>query len=370
MALLLPFFLLIIILFIFVVYNFLYFLINGKIKTRKILFRAIELWALVIVPIYFLSLSDFGQENDCCSDSALFSPGHRIGIYCLITAYTISYIISMFRKEVFPPIAELFVNAFLILGVIINVILCIHINGEELGFLFWFFGNIPIVMLLLIRLAENQKLLKQHIQINGLTSNNVAGKICESVLQLEPISKYSILILLLIPVVILLSLFLLIFGQKLDSIIKAFTDTYQHGFSQLDYMCNNVECGAHYLCSVAANGHAEIVRPQRRGIRNGNNIVCNRQLLISNAFEELLQENIPFLHKHIRRQYNKVGNFIHRYYRVFNNKYVADFIYILMKPAEWFFLFILYTFDKKPENKIAKQYISKEDRHLIDKSGN
>jgi hypothetical protein len=370
MALLPILFLLIITLFIFVVYNFFYFLIKNKIKTRKILFRPIELWTVVIVPLYFLSFSDFGVANDCCSDSALFSPGHRIGIYCLIIAYTVSYIISMFRKEVFPPIAEFFVNSFLILGVIINVILCIHINSEELGFVFWFFGNIPIVMLLLIRLAENHKLLKQHILLNGLTSNSVAGKICASILQLQPIPKYSILILLLIPVIILLSLFLLIFGQKPDSIIKAFTDTYKHGFSQLDYMCDNVDCGGHYLCSVAANGHADIVRPQRRGIRNGNHIVCNRQLLISNAFEELLEEKIPFLHKHIRRQYNKVGNFIHRYYRVFNNKYVADFIYILMKPAEWFFLFILYTFDKKPENKIAKQYISQEHRYLIDRSEN
>lgn len=362
----LPFLFLIIISFGFVCYNFLYFLIHCEVKTRKKLFRIIEIWTVVIVPLFFLTFSGFGQKNDCCTDSALFAPGHSIGIYFLIIAYTASYVISIFRKDIFPPIPELFINSFLILGLIINVLLCIHINKEEFGQFFWFFGNIPILMLLLIRLVKNQKLLKQHIELNELSSSTIIGKVCSSILKLDPIFKYPILTLLLVPIVIFLSLFLMLFGQKSDSIIKAFTDTYKHGFSQLDYMCVNVECGGHYLCSVAANGHDNIVKPQRLGVRNGNYIICNRQLLISNAFEDLIQENLPFLHRQIRQQYNKVGNFIHRYYGIFNNRFVSDIIYIFMKPAEWFFLLTLYTFDRKPENRIAKQYISNSDRQQID----
>jgi len=361
-----PIFLLIIISFSFVAYNFIYFLINNKTKTRKKLFIAIEIWTVAVVPLFFLSFSDFGQKNDCCTDSALFAPGHSVGIYCLIITYTAIYITLIFRKDIFPPISELFVNSFLILGLIINALLCVHIDKEDFGFFLWFFGNIPIIMLLIIRLIENQILLRHYIELNELTSNTAIGKVGLSILKLDPIFKYPILTLLLIPVVILLSLFLLVFGQKPDSIIKAFTDTYKHGFSQLDYMCYNVECGGHYLCSVAANGHPQIVKPQRCGIRNGNNIICNRQLLISNAFEDLLQENLPFLHKQIRRQYNKIGNFIHRYYSIFNNKFVSDIIYILMKPAEWVFLLTLYTFDRKPENRIAKQYINNTDKQQLD----
>jgi hypothetical protein len=37
-----------------------------------------------------------------------------------------------------------------------------------------------------------------------------------------------------------------------------------------------------------------------------------------------------------------------------------------MKPAEWFFLLVLYTFDKNPENRIAKQYISSEHRRQLE----
>lgn len=36
-------------------------------------------------------------------------------------------------------------------------------------------------------------------------------------------------------------------------------------------------------------------------------------------------------------------------------KLIADFVYILMKPLEWFFIVILYTFEQNPENRIAKQ---------------
>lgn len=126
-----------------------------------------------------------------------------------------------------------------------------------------------------------------------------------------------------------------------------------------------MSCGGHYLCSVAANGHNQIVRPQRLGIRNGAYIICNRQLLISNAFEELIQEKLPFIHKITRKHYNKIGNFVRRYYHFFNNKLVSDAVYFLMKPLEWFFLVTLYTFDKKPENRIAIQYLSKHDRQTL-----
>lgn len=38
-----------------------------------------------------------------------------------------------------------------------------------------------------------------------------------------------------------------------------------------------------------------------------------------------------------------------------------------MKPLEIFFLIILYTFDKKPENRIASQYLSIQDKNSLHK---
>jgi hypothetical protein len=317
------------------------------------------------VPAFYILNADVGEINECCTDSALFSPEHRIGMYTLLIAYTLFYCISILKKSILPPIAELFINSFLILGLIINVLLCIQINPVEAGVFLWVFGNVPIILLLLLELTKNHKQLRHHIEENKLESTHIVGKFSMSVLKLQPIYKYPILMLILVPILILLSLFLLLFGQKPDSLIRAFTDTYNHGFSQLDHMCDNVHCGGHFLCSVGANGHQSIVKPIRYGERHGNKIICNRQLLISNAFEDLVQERLPKTHKIIRKRYNRVGEVIHKYYHIFNIKFVSDIVYILMKPLELVFLITLYTFDSKPENRIAIQYLSKSDRQSI-----
>lgn len=360
-----PLFLIVLVSFCFVVFNFFFFLKEGRVKTKAKLFKAIQLWTVVIVPTFFILIFDFWEKNDCCTGGALFSPEHSIGLYTLLIAYTLVYVISIFRKSILPPVVELFINSFLILGLIINIVLCIHINEMELGFFYWSFGNFPIILLLFIELSKNQKLLSSHIEQNELNCSNSIGVFCLTILKLKPILKYPILALILVPILILLSLFFLLFGQKPDSIISAFTETYKHGFSQLDYMCDNVECGGHFLCSVGANGHKLIVKPIRYGERNGNKIICNRQLLISNAFEDLVQDKFPEVHKIIRKAYNHVGNLVHKHYHIFNAKIVSDLVYILMKPLEIVFLFTLYTFDNKPENRIAIQYLNKNDRQTI-----
>jgi hypothetical protein len=68
----------------------------------------------------------------------------------------------------------------------------------------------------------------------------------------------------------------------------------------------------------------------------------------------------------IRKIYNRVDSMIHKYYTIFNNKIIADLIYLLMKLLEWLFLITLYTFDKKPENRIELHYLDRKDRNYID----
>jgi len=344
----------------FVVFNFIYFLVKGKIKTNILGFQLIEIWTIVILPTIFLANFDIGLQNDCCYMSAIFSPENSIGIYTIIISAAMTYLLSAFRKEIFTPILELLLNIFLVLGIVVNSTFYFHFET-----LFWLFGNISIILLYILKLMINQKLLVSYISQNSIENNTFFSNLAFKILTLPPLIKYPIFVLLLLPILILLSLFLLIFGQKPDTLIRAYTDTYKQGLSQLDYMCDNVHCGGHFLCSVGANGHKLIVKPIRYGERNGTNIICNRQLLISNAFEDLVQEKFPQVHFFIRKQYNKVGNLIHRYYAIFSIKIVSDIVYVLMKPFEWLFLIALYTFDKKPENRIEKQYISPTKRNLI-----
>jgi hypothetical protein len=344
-----------------VLIDFLGFLFTGQQVVNKVLLRVTEVASLIILPLMY---GGFGAKNDCCDDdSAVFSPDHQFTIGIIIILCLTAYFYSSYRRKIATPVIEIVINSVLFIGIVLNIFIAIHTKEPWLAI----GGNMPIIILAILVLVKNQRTFIEYSQDLEFKPKNKFENIAWKILNLQPILKFPIILIVCLPVLIILTGILLLVGQKPDSIVRAFTDTYKHGFSQWDYKCENVECGGHYLCSVAANGHTKIVKPQRRGIRNGHNIICNRQLLISNAFEDLIQDRLPLLHKLIRGQYNKVGNFIHRYYDIFNNKFVSDFIYILMKPLEWFFLLTLYTFDRKPENRIAKQYISNTDRQQIDR---
>ncbi|MDO5049616.1 MAG: hypothetical protein Q4D87_07020 [Actinomycetaceae bacterium] len=115
----------------------------------------------------------------------------------------------------------------------------------------------------------------------------------------------------------------------------------------------NLFLDEHYLCTVAAGGHASLVKPLRMGLRHGRPVVVNRQLLVANAFEQVLEEHVPRTHRTVRHIYDKYGFPVARLIRT---KFVADLVWILMKPAEWIFLAVIYATDTHPEDRIAVQY--------------
>lgn len=338
---------------------FIGFLISGKRVIHIFLLRIAEIDSMIILP-YLFSIME--TENDCCGFSTPFSPEHRLTIIVIIILCLVSYFYSSYRNAMAPPVVEIIVNSFLVIGIILNIFIAIQTNELFLAVA----GNVPVVLLGILVLIKNQKIFIEYATAKNFEPKNRFESFAWKVLHFRPIIKYPIILICCLPIAVVIIAILLLVGQKPDSIIRVFTDTYHQGLSQWDYKCNNVDCGGHYLCSVAANGHKKVVKPKRIGIRNGNYIICNRQLLVSNAFEELLEERTPFLHKIIRKEYNKVGNFIHRFYKIFNNKYLSDSIYYLMKPPEWFFLLILYTFDRNPENRISKQYLDVADRKLVE----
>ncbi|WP_462410591.1 DUF6688 domain-containing protein [Neobacillus sp. Marseille-QA0830] len=158
----------------------------------------------------------------------------------------------------------------------------------------------------------------------------------------------------LFPVLIVIQLLMVLFGQRPDSFIRLFLDTSSFHYSRIPAPAPEVvEGDGHYLCTVSAAGHKKWVKPVRAGIRRGSRIVVNRQLLVANAFENILEEYTPNLHKAIRTFYDRYGYPLSRHIR---SKWSADLVYLMMKPLEWFFLIVLYTVDHKPENRISVQY--------------
>ncbi|MHB1453118.1 MAG: DUF6688 domain-containing protein [Saccharofermentanales bacterium] len=146
---------------------------------------------------------------------------------------------------------------------------------------------------------------------------------------------------------------LALFGQQPDAMVKAFTET-------SDWLLSTkvspppVDYEGHYLCTAAAGGHERVVKPQRMGIRQGHRIVVNRQLCVANAFEQLIAERTPRFHRIVRQLYDRHGYPLSKHIRT---PFAADITYLLMKPLEWVFLTVLYLFDLRPENRIAKQYL-------------
>ncbi len=136
------------------------------------------------------------------------------------------------------------------------------------------------------------------------------------------------------PLLGMLIIILILFGQAPDSAIKAWTETSEWALSTKQSP-PNLHVDQHYLCTVAAGGHKRVVKPIRKGIRHGHEVIVNRQLCIANAFEEVLQERTPRAHRVIRDFYDKYGFPIAKYIR---HKWSADIVYILMKPLEWEFV--------------------------------
>lgn len=167
--------------------------------------------------------------------------------------------------------------------------------------------------------------------------------------------------LLMWPLLGILIAILVLFGQAPDSVIRAWTETSGWNLSRR-VAPQNVYYDEHYLCTVAAGGHRKVVKPLRLGIRHGHEVIVNRQLCVANAFEQVLEERTPRFHRALRNFYDKYGFPVARCIR---SPYVADLIYYLMKPLEWFFLAVLYLTDVRPEDRIAVQYMGDRSRSAL-----
>lgn len=145
----------------------------------------------------------------------------------------------------------------------------------------------------------------------------------------------------------------MLFGQSPDILIKAWTETAEWRLSGRTAP-PNLYYDEHYLCTVAAGGHENVVKPIRMGERHGRRVVVNRQLEIANAFEQVIEEKTPHLHRIVRYIYDRYGFPIARLIRT---KAACDVVYVIMKPLEWLFLCVIYLTDARPEDRIAVQYM-------------
>ncbi|MBU5427671.1 hypothetical protein KQI41_14875 [Tissierella pigra] len=269
-----------------------------------------------------------------------------MGIIALVAV--LGYMILRFSPiEKMPPLFAVLCISALYLGIAECILWCVQIFNaldKDMILLCLFPLNWVLIAIRTIKDVVHQQTFKKE---------NVSHKYKHLVILLNNTSNWPwIAFLAAIPLLGILVAVLILFGQEPDSFIKAWTETADWNLSQ-KVAPQNIYRDEHYLCTVAAGGHPTIVKPMRTGKRHGHRVIVNRQLCIANAFEQLLEERTPNFHRFVRTLYDKTGYPIAKHIQ---SPYIADAIYFIMKPLEWIFLFFLYMFDAKPENRIAVQY--------------
>lgn len=288
-----------------------------------------------------------------------FSCYHLTTLVVLLLVGILTYFILKFYKKGFPPILEAILISGVLVGSVISGIVIIQLSaafGADLitavfilYIYLFFFNYFLLVINLLIKITKEKAATQTKIEYK-----NAFLQVCSRFL-VKGSNMIIGAVVLMLPLLFILILLLTLFGQQPDSIIKVFTQT-------SDWLLSSkisppaLESGGHYLCTVALKGHKKIVKPLRYGIRSGKRIVVNRQLCVANAFEQLIMERLPHFHRRVRSFYDNYGYPVSK---LIHKSWAADLVYILMKPLEWVFLLVLYTFDRKPEDRIAKQYLPK-----------
>lgn len=274
-------------------------------------------------------------------------------VICLSCIGVIGYLIlSSFKIEKMPPLVIVSAIAAMYLGILECVLWIIQIFSIKYIILCLFPFNCIIIAAKTIRYKILEWNEKKDNQTKSFKNKYIAF-LNQKMMNAGcwPIAAF----VLMWPILGIIICVLALFGQQADNVIKAWTETSDWNLSHR-IAPQNVYEDEHYLCTVAAGGHAAIVKPIRLGERHGHQVIVNRQLCVANAFEQILEEHTPMFHKNLRHFYDTYGFPIAK---MIHSPYVADIVYFIMKPLEWLFLMLLYFSDVNPENRIVVQYLPK-----------
>ncbi|NGX99576.1 MAG: hypothetical protein G4V63_31620, partial [Candidatus Afipia apatlaquensis] len=323
-----------------------YSISEKSIKSNWNDYDIIDIITTVVIPIImmaiFNSFRDYNQRIHIPTDMFRYhtpiAGKYFLTIVCLYAYSIISFWILKKISQKLSPIVYVFNTTGLIQGIILNIILIIQLikNITDISVLY-IIMIVPLnltILFLTILVGSYQTFINSELREERKYSNRFLQKIYSIIMSgkiINPVLFGSIL-----PILIIFQLIIILFGQQPDSIIKAFTETSDWTLSHHATLQPIYE-DAHYLCTVSLRGHTKLVKPLRYGVRHNHRIVVNRQLLIANAFENILEEYVPVIHKIIRGIYDTIGFPISKY---INNKWSADLVYLLMKPLEYIFLLI------------------------------
>ncbi|QKX06798.1 hypothetical protein HN014_18380 [Aquimarina sp. TRL1] len=278
--------------------------------------------------------------------------------YCIFLVLSLWGMFQVWRHgKKQPPLLLVLYLSFLIIGMVINVFLAIQLSSRSDGNnyidpLTGYMMMAAPVLHILYSVWQLIMVIKEEAGVAETRTfkNKFLHQLNTKLLNSKLLPLWTLIMLL--PVYLTITLILVLFGQEYDSLTRVFTETTTWHFSQKTHP-PYLDHRGHYLCTVAACGSPTIVKPLRLGIRNGQEIIVNRQLLVANAFEDIIMKKFPALHRYIRRNYDRYGYPISK---DINTTFGSNVTYIMMKPLEWFFLCCIYVTTEKPEKLIQQQY--------------
>ncbi|APR85855.1 Hypothetical protein A7982_11204 [Minicystis rosea] len=339
---------------------------------RRPFFVMFEVLVLGVLPVWGLAYNHYlghptCEVSSCSASSTVFRPlaePEVYGLFALHVLTIVAYAISRRRPAALVPIAEAWVHATLLVGMVVHALLTVHFGMWTLAVALvpplFLPCAAPLITVILYGRQLRARLIRRGIEAAtpAATVPNDSpyrtGPLQEPLAATPRIHRPTLLrAVAMAPALLGLHAVVqaLWFGRP-DAALAVVTGTCGHMLSSMPVTVIPRDC--HYLCTVAARGHAWLVRPERLGRRGGIDIVVNRQLALANAFEDLLHERWPRFGRLARRIYDRVGLPVSRYIQ---RRWLADLVYLAMKPAEWLFYAALLLLDRgEPEARIDRMY--------------
>lgn len=332
---------------------------------------ALQVLALAVFPLWGVGLNQ--ALGAACRTSScdpgpqmfrVFGARGLVGLVLLHALTALAFAASRNRPEKLPAPAEALVHGLLLVGVALQSVIAVQ-TADLLWGLVVFPVTLPLVAPF-VTVALYLRELVDRLRRRGADALGRAAVAPEAVYRTAPeldvpatadgpVHRPTLLAALLTaPAVVgAYAVVMSVVHHRPAAALDVFTETCGHALSRLPVE-RIVVSDCHYLCTVAARGTPGLVRPERLGERNGHPIVVNRQLAVANAFEDLLHTRWPRFGRLARRVYDRLGLPVSRY---ITRVWMADAVYVAMKPLEWAFYATLVLLDRDdPERRIGRMY--------------